>query len=862
MSTGRFVPAHAVDRPDLRRKLDVALERALTLVVAPAGAGKSVLLTQWINSHPEVGCVWIDVATADNDPVRFVRHMLHALATVSPEFEGLAPLGVPFGGGLGLPIVVALAARLTELGETVMVLDDLHHLSTKAIITDLGRLIEIAPPNVHVVLSSRVDLPIAWTRNRMRNEVSELRQAELAMNHQQSAELLRKIAGVELDAAEVDVLVDRTEGWVAGLQLAGMTIRLRPDPAEFIAQFGGSDRLVADYLSEEVLQALPPQERTALLAMSVLDQMSVELLAHVSSASVARQLLVQLDKGGIFLIPTDDLREWFRFHHLFRDLLRFRIRLEVPGAEARILTSAAAWHLRRGESGPAIDYLLRAHEWEAAIEAILGRGDDVLELREAATVVQWITAIPDSVRSARTDIALLLAIITEHLGYSAKAEDMLREVVAKPDLTPVQEACAHTFLAALAPWRPNPEVFVERAERALGTIAKIHETAPANLVNLTDPRSLEAVALISGGRAHFFAGNFAASRRWLERGLTSEGAQFSSWRIGGLGSLALLEAWCGHTVRAEELAREVLGIGQDTGKSEHPATADAHLANAWAAIERAQTSRAKSALREGSSRAQADHRTQLTWIAESARVALGSMHNSPAPDPPAPLPPPPPIAQEQLLAMRARTYRLAGSANDALHMLEGVPSSWSATVFERAAAQLSLGHVDASRSTIEKLSTLRDREEPLARVRRMILGSWKSAVLGLDNRAAVQLAEALREAEPEGLVDVFVGSGSFIVGQISLLIDGPAPALRQAILDQAAGILIPLPRITITEPLTNREKDLVALLPSRLSNEELADRFCVSVNTIKTHLAHIYRKLDAGNRRAAIQRATEIGLLR
>ena len=219
-------PFHVVDRPPLRHKLDAVVDHSITLVVAPAGAGKSVLLGQWAGTHPELQFVWLEIVPSDDDPVRFRRRLLNGLAEIDPTFVDVSPLTSVHGEGLGDAFLNDLAIQMTELPEVIIVLEDLHHLSNAALLSDLARLSELLPGNVHLVLSSRADLPIAWSRQRMRLDVMEIRQADLAFDDTDSAVLLERISGQSFSADSVTALVNRTEGWAAGLQLAGMTLRL------------------------------------------------------------------------------------------------------------------------------------------------------------------------------------------------------------------------------------------------------------------------------------------------------------------------------------------------------------------------------------------------------------------------------------------------------------------------------------------------------------------------------------------------------------------------------------------------------------------------------------------------------------
>ncbi len=467
MARPPVAPAYAVDRAALRRRLDEALVRPLTLIVAPAGAGKSVLLAQWASTHPELKFVWLEVDAGDDDPVRFSQRLLSGLAAVDPDFDDLSVLTSWHGGGLGAPMLEALEAQMPDLPDVVIILDDLHRLSNSVLISDLGRLANIIPPNIHLVLSTRNDLPLAWSRHRVSEHLTEIRQSDLALDDIDSAALLEHISGRELGMDRVSALVARTEGWAAGLQLAGMTLRLYDDTDEFITQFSGDDRLIADYLSEEVLQAQPYDRRELLLRVSVLDTMCADLVSFLTDESSSQLVLEELERDSMFLVPLDTRREWFRFHHLFRDMLRFKLRAERPDVEVRMLNQAATWHLQRGDVSSGIEYLLRARNWSHALEVVMARGSEVFERGEMATVIRWISEVPQSARAGRTDVNLLLGMLMGLEGQAAGAEDILGRVATHASSSAGERVCALVFLAAMVQWRPRPEVSIDMAVHAL-----------------------------------------------------------------------------------------------------------------------------------------------------------------------------------------------------------------------------------------------------------------------------------------------------------------------------------------------------------------------------------------------------------
>ncbi len=859
-------PAHVVDRPALRARLDEVAQHPLGLVVAPAGSGKSVLLAQWSDTHPELDFVWLEIVASDDDPVRFSSRLLSGLAEVDPALADLAPLISMHGGGLGGALLEALAAQMPELPEVIIVLDDLHNLSNSVLIADLGQLVGILPPNVHLVLSSRVDLPIAWSRHRLRQDIIEIRQADLAFDEIHSAELLERITGQRYAPDSVTVLVDRTEGWVAGLQLAGMTLRTYPEPGEFVAQFGGTDRLISDYLSEEVLDAQADDRRRFLLRISVLDEMCADLIGYLTGEPHAQKILEELERESMFVVPLDSRRQWYRFHHLFRDLLRFRLRAEDPEAEPLLLRQAAQWHLDHGGAGAAVECLLFAQEWEAALELIQARGSEVFERGEMATVIRWISAIPEEVRANRHDVSLLLGLLKGMEGQAVAAENEFRRVLVHPTSTRGQVACAQAFTASLAQWRSNVSLSIDAANEALELLDGLGDEPLPVVMNLSDKESLRSMARASGARAHFLVGHFEEARRWLEVGLAGSGVAYSVWRVHGLGSLALLEAWCGHCGPAEAHAEEALDIARSVGMLNHPSTADAFLAVTLVALERGEPRRAALSLHEGSLRAEANHRSNLSWVAElelallqaaegevevgrpvvSGRDRLGA--------------PPPRIVDEHLRALQARSLRLRGAYHEAARVSAQAYPQSEILGFERAAAALAMGRPDQALKIMDVTPADTGAGHPAATVRALLLQAWLLSLEGSPDGGRRRLSEAMELGEQHWLVEMFVQAGPAVVQLVSEL-EGVTPDFREAILRRSRETKPRLPANELIDPLTDRELEILSYLPSRATNSEMAERCYVSVNTIKTHMAHIYRKLDVTNRNGAIRRAQEIGLL-
>ncbi|HEY7361740.1 MAG TPA: hypothetical protein VH642_13070, partial [Streptosporangiaceae bacterium] len=342
-----------VPRPRLTERLDEGLRRGPVLVCAPAGYGKTVLLAEWAQ-RGQVTAAWLSLDGGDNDPARFWRHAIAALDRVHPGIGGrVGPLLGPPAPPSFEPLLTALINELAAGpgGEVLLVLDDYHAIGAGPVHASVGFMLEHRPPGLHLALASRSDPPLALARLRARGQLTELRAADLRFTAGEAAGLLQQTGagpGLALPEAAVAALVARTEGWAAGLQLAALSLRGQEDVATFVAAFTGSHRYVLDYLAEEVLEQQGGQVRAFLLETSVLDRLSGELCDAVTGRPGSQALLEQVERAGLFLVPLDEVRGWWRYHHLFADLLRARLQAEQPGQVARLHRNAAGWYEEHG----------------------------------------------------------------------------------------------------------------------------------------------------------------------------------------------------------------------------------------------------------------------------------------------------------------------------------------------------------------------------------------------------------------------------------------------------------------------------------------------------------------------------------
>jgi LuxR family transcriptional regulator, maltose regulon positive regulatory protein len=412
--------AGLIPRAGLQALLVAGLEGKLCLVDAPAGFGKTTLLTQWHATAGAGRVAWVSLDEGDNDPTRFWDYVVEAFRTVEPSV-GATALTALHGRSVDLHRVV-LPPLLNDLAEVgaplVLVLDDYHHLTNPACHQTLEFLLDHLPAGIHVLLSTRADPPLSLARMRARAELAEIRVAELQFTNQEAAALLNGSMRLQLATEEVEQLAERTEGWAAGLVLAGLSLQGREDPTGFIASFQGNDRHVADYLGTEVLDRQPAKIRTFLLRTSVLDRLSGPLCDAVLETEGCTELLAGLERSNLFLVPLDDHRQWYRYHHLFAQLLRLDLGQRDPELVPVLHRRAAAWHRHAGNVEEAIDHASAAGEFAEVGTLIAQQWLTYWLGGRRATVARWLDGLPEEAITAAPPVAFVAAWIRGFRGAS------------------------------------------------------------------------------------------------------------------------------------------------------------------------------------------------------------------------------------------------------------------------------------------------------------------------------------------------------------------------------------------------------------------------------------------------------------
>ena len=551
-----------VSRPALVDRLVADGPRRLTLVSAPAGWGKTTLLAEWAADPRETrGFAWLGLDRADNDPVRFWGYVIESLRTLEPSLASttLAALGVPGTD----PVEVVLPPLLNELGELdrriVLALEDYHLIQEPEVQEGLAFFVDRLPPTVELVIATRLDPPLPLPRLRARGEMLELRASELRFGEAEAEELLRAALGDGLTDEDVERLVLRTEGWAAGLYLAALSLSGRQDPSAFIAAFAGDDRHIVDYLGGEVLDGLDQETRGFLVRTSILERVSAPLCDHLLGSRDAAGKLFEVERANLFLVPLDARREWYRYHHLFADLLRHELERSEPEAIADLHRRAAEWLGANGAVDEAIRHALAAGDDETAARLVAEMWRVPFNRGELATVDRWLDDLPESLVQATPDLCLARAWVLMDRGRPHEAERWLLDAPAEPE-----GVVLHAVLCF-----------------KLGKLAHAESVAREAILRapVESPLGLPVAYCILGIALYYRGELGEAEQCLLEAARLAVSGNNALARIYALGYLGLTRLEAGDEPGARVSAGEALEHAGEPPASEHFVSAMALLAN-------------------------------------------------------------------------------------------------------------------------------------------------------------------------------------------------------------------------------------------------------------------------------------------
>jgi len=891
-----------VPRPRLAAALDEGLARQLVLVCAPAGSGKTVLLADWAGRDGRL-VAWLSLDAADNDPARFWRHVVAALDRVRPgiaERAGslLGPPAPPSFEGLVTALVNELAAQPGE-DEVLLVVDDYHLIEAQPVHASLEFLVEHLPPGLDLVVASRADPPLPLPRLRAGGRLAELRAADLRFTAEEAAALLREATGGELPGEAVAALAARTEGWAAGLQLAALSLRGQADPAGFVAAFGGSHRYVLDYLTEEVLERQGEQLRGFLLETSVLDRLSGALCDAVTGRTDGQAMLEQVERAGLFLVPLDEVRGWWRYHHLFADLLQARLQQERPGRVPALHRNAAAWCEERGLANDAVRHALAAGEPVWAARLMERHFDEQFYLRgEGATVQRWIATLPAELVTSRPRLLLAQALLilaggrVEAAGppldaaeraFTRAADEPFESTVGVESWLLNVPATVTTQRAYLAALRGDAEGAASFASRALLEIGE-------------DEWMVASIARWNLALAEWLRGRLAEAEGALS-------STISEWRaVGERGLAAVMRDHLGQIQRAQgrlDAARgtyqAALAITAPPDGPAMPGAGAAHVGLAEVAYERNEFDTALWHITQGIPLCRqfvytpplATGLATLAWIRQvngdpdGASEAMGQAERAaPGPGVTVLLNPVPvrrarlQLAQGDLAAAAGWAHQRGLGPDDEL----GYPREPEYLVLARVLlAQDRLSPALALLKRLDVTAAAQGRTGSLIEIR--ALQALASAAIGDEDAALGCLAGALSLGCPGGYVRVFADEGPPMAALLGRLF-----AAERA--EQAASPSVPLGYLArvlrafggkeavetagrstaqavlgLVEQLTARELEVLVLLAAGAPNPRIAAELVVTLDTVKKHVSHLLGKLGAANRTEAVTRARQLGLI-
>ena len=860
----QHLPRRVVHRPHLEHRLDEVPPGGLGLLVASAGSGKSVLVRHWATTRPQVRVGTLALDRRHDDPVVLRHALVAAVAAVAPHLPpDLGQLVPGTEPGLGDALVDALRDQLAAVDDAVLVVEDAHAVSSRALLDDLGRLLTSLPPSARAVVTTRRDLPWSLHRLRLDDGLVELRGHDLAFAESEARALLELVSQRELSDAAVHTLTERTDGWAVGLQLAGISMRTTPDVSSFVDSFAGSDRLVSEYLVDEVIEQQEPDVRRFLLHTSVLDWLSADLCAAVTGMANAAALLEELYRRSMFLIPLDASGETFRYHHLFAEVLHLRLRIEDPGAVDELHHRAAHWLSQHGRPEEAIRHLLDAGDPGEAFRVISAVGHRLFERNEGARLVRWLSVIDEADPAGPATVPLSLLAAQLAADDAVGAAETYRRVCRRPDLTPGERAAADALYSLLVFRELPAETVLELSSAVREAVTHLAPDDVADFLGIGGLVSVQSIAEYTGSVAHFLSGDLDRAASTLEHVRSLPGMSYPVWHVYVLGSLALVRAWQGHSTEALGLARSALEEARSFGVVRHHAAVHAHFALALVHLDRLELDVAAQCLDEAGRQlrgrtASATYidlhdglAARLAAVQEGPASALARLHSPAAASAEAPL------LREGRSAMLVRLLIGTGEVAGARAVLNGTRGRQVAPL--RVDVALADGDITAAREAVD--GWVPPQDDPRAHGRRLLREFCVLEAEGDRRAAAARLAEAVALTSRERLRWSF------------LEVPGALRAVRRGVV-QAAWVsgdsvwdlavrFQPSLRSQdgLVEPLTGRELALLAYLPGRMKNQEIAAELFLSVNTVKTPVASIYRTLGATDRDEAVARATDLGLL-
>jgi ATP/maltotriose-dependent transcriptional regulator MalT len=913
-------------RPRLNERLNEGLHRKLTLISAPAGFGKTTLVNAWVAARTEdrglrtetvtsslspqssalsTRVAWLSLDNADNDPTRFLTYFVVALQTIAPTI-GAGVLGV-LQSPQPPPTEAMLTALLNDIttipDHFVLVLDDYHVIDATPVDLALAFLLEHLPPQMHLVITTREDPQLPLARLRVRDQMTELRAADLRFTPTEAAAFLSQVMDLDLSTADVAALESRTEGWIAGLQLAALSMRGRDDIAQFVRAFAGDNHYIVDYLVDEVLQRQPERVRSYLLQTAILDRLSGPLCDAVTGQAEGNARLEALERGNFFVVPLDDTRHWYRYHHLFAEVLAAHLRAEQPDQVAPLHRRASAWYEQHGSAADAIRHAQAAEDFERAADLIELAIPEMRRRKQGATMLGWLKALPDElirfrpVLSAGYAWALLAGGELE--AVEARLQDAERWLDTSFDMRErLQARSAEMVVVDEAEFRRLPgaiAVFRAAHAQALGDVPETMKYARRALDLVPEDDHLwRGAAQALMGLASWTSGDLETAYQTYANGTARVKMAWNlADAISNAIALADIRIAQGRLHEAMSIYEQSLQLATEQGESvqgiadlyvvmselhrEHNDldAAMQHLLKSKELVERTGIPENRyrwcvtmARLRE----AQGDLEGALDLLNEAERLYVRDF--SPNVRPVAALKTRVRVAQGRLGEALGWVREQGLSVDDDLSYLREFKHLTLARVLlARSKSDRTDRSMHGAVGLLERLLKAAEERGRTGSVIEILVVQALAHQAHDDIPAAlVPLQQALTLAEPEGYVRMFVDEGppmaqllrEAAARRIMPDYTGKLLAACEAEQQRSAGES-PLPTSPaaqpLIEPLSQRELAVLRLFTTELSGPEIAQELVVALSTVRTHTKSIYSKLNVNSRRAAVKRAAELDLL-
>ena len=898
LATKLYLPAvrqTLVDRPVLLNQLKEGLQGRLTLVSAPAGFGKTSLVAAW-KKETDTPLAWFSLDEEDNEPARFLDYLIGALQTVDEDLGDESARLLQSRANTP-PLKVVLTSLLNEINaydkEFVLAFDDYHVITEHGIHEALSFLIERLAPHAHALIATRSDPPFPLGRLRARGELKELRASDLRFDSAEAAAFLNDVMNLELTADDVTALEERTEGWIAGLQLSALTLQGRTNRSELVKEFAGDNRFVLDYLLEEVLNCQSDQVQDFLLRTSVLTRLNGSLCDALTDDQSGHAMLEQLERANLFLIRLDGRGEWFRYHHLFADLLRLKLKQRQPNSIPELQIKASQWFEKNNLPEEAIHYAIAGHDWDRALNLIEPIAFQMISLGGFERLNHWVEAIPESAFKTRPALFPLYIPTLLYKEQFDKLEKYL-QIVETIEPEPVRQRLV-SFV-----WSTRSLLAAARnqAERAEEYSRKAFEFLPP------DDLAQRAVVMQTRVRAATVRGNTKEMEEFVLAALPVYAQAghliFQIWGKTGFGLIRVMQGRLREASEAlqhaRQFSREHLKTRPETLLYAHSIACDIY--REWNDLENAKThlNEALSIIRQTGRETYmasisenlkalalmldlCDDRAQADSLIDRGLQRVKRCGNE--------------VIAKQLEALKAHMILRRGGHFSSVNrwaetsgLSAGDEPEYSKE-FQHLIFARWLIATGKAKQALPLLSRLLTAAQDGTRIHTvieiLILQALAQHTLENEVEALKALEKALVLAQPESFVRTFVDEGEPLSKLLleSLKQKGkrwesekpellhyvvklketfgpsaPVPTAREAATETEA-----LPWWYVEDPLSERELEVLQHVARGLSNQEIADKLFLSAGTVKRHMSNIYQKLDVHSRTQALERARTLRVL-